>query len=77
MDGLAQIDRYNTVRDGVSVDGLTVRLFNPATGEWSLHWSDTVNPGVLLPPIVGKFNVYVGEFFGDEFVDGKKVLCRF
>jgi hypothetical protein len=77
LDGLGQLDRYRAVRDGSAIEGITLRLFNPATGEWSLHWADTVNPGVLLPPMVGGFNGEVGEFFGDEFVDGRKVLCRF
>ena len=77
LNGLGQLDRYRAVRDGNAVEGVTLRLFNPATGEWSLHWADTVNPGVLLPPMVGRFNGEVGEFFGDEFVDGRKVLCRF
>ena len=77
LNGLGQLDRYRAVRDGNAIEGVTLRLFNPATGEWSLHWADTVNPGVLLPPMVGRFNGDVGEFFGDEFVDGKKVLCRF
>jgi hypothetical protein len=77
LNGLGQLDRYRAVRDGNAIEGVTLRLFNPATGEWSLHWADTVNPGVLLPPMVGRFNGDVGEFFGDELVDGKKVLCRF
>jgi hypothetical protein len=77
LEGLGQLDRFRAVRDGNAIEGVTLRLFNPATGEWSLHWADTVNPGVLLPPMVGRFNGDVGEFFGDEFVDGKKVLCRF
>jgi NIPSNAP len=77
LKGLGQLDRYRAVRDGNAIEGVTLRLFNPATGEWSLHWADTVNPGVLLPPMAGRFNGDVGEFFGDEFVDGKKVLCRF
>jgi hypothetical protein len=77
LNGLGQLDQYRAVRDGNAIEGVTLRLFNPATGEWSLHWADTVNPGVLLPPMVGRFTGDVGEFFGDEFVDGKKVLCRF
>jgi hypothetical protein len=77
LNGLGQLDRYNAVRDGGAVEGVTLRLFNPETGEWSLHWADTVRPGVLLPPMVGRFKGGVGEFFGDEMVDGKKVLCRF
>jgi len=77
LNGLGQLDRYSAMRDGHAIEGVTLRLFNPATGGWSLHWADTVNPGVLLPPMVGRFTGDVGEFFGDEFVNGKKVLCRF
>jgi|GEM_PF-719071 len=77
LDGFGQIDRYRAVRNGSPVDGITLRLFNPDTGEWSLHWADTVRTGVLQPPMVGRFKGGVGEFFGDESVDGKVVRCRF
>jgi len=77
LDGLGQIDRYRAVRDGSPIEGITLRLFNPETGEWSLHWADTVRAGVLLPPMVGRFTNGVGEFFGDEALDGRPVLCRF
>jgi NIPSNAP len=77
LNGLGQLDRYSAVRDRSPVEGITLRLFNPTTGEWSLHWADTVRAGVLLPPMVGRFNCNVGEFFGDETVDGRRVLCRF
>jgi hypothetical protein len=76
LDGLGQLDQYRALRDSNAIEGVTLRLFNPATGEWSLYWTDTVNPGVLLPPMVGRFNGDVGEFLGDEFVEGKRVLCR-
>ena len=77
LNGLGQLDRFSAIRDRSSVDGITLRLFNPATGDWSLHWADTVRAGVLLPPMVGRFKGNIGEFFGDETVDGKPVLCRF
>jgi hypothetical protein len=77
LDGFGQIDRYSTVRDGSRVEGITLRLFNPDKGEWSLYWADTVRTGVLLPPMVGRFTGGLGEFFGDETVDGRVVLCRF
>jgi hypothetical protein len=77
LNGVGQLDRYSVARDGATVEGITLRLFNPATGEWSLHWADTLRPGVLLPPMVGRFKGDLGEFFGDETVDGRKVLCRF
>jgi hypothetical protein len=77
LDGFGQIDRYSALRGGTTVEGITLRLFNPATGEWTLHWADTVRPGTFLPPMVGRFIGDVGEFFGEETVGTKKVLCRF
>jgi hypothetical protein len=77
LNGFGNLDQYQAVRNGQSIKGVTLRLFNPATGDWSLHWADTVRAGILLPPMIGRFNGDVGGFFGDEMVDGKKVLCRF
>src|SRR5262245_8972005 len=77
LDGFGHLDRYFAVRDGAPFEGMTLRLFDPATGQWSIHWADTAHARTLLPPMVGRFIGGVGEFYGDEMVDGKKVLCRF
>jgi hypothetical protein len=77
LDGLGQIDRYTAVREGKRIHGLTLRLLDPSTGEWTLYWADSVRPGKLLPPMVGRLSNGSGEFFGDEEVDGRPVLCRF
>jgi hypothetical protein len=77
LNGFGNLDQYEAVRNRQSIKGVTLRLFNPATGDWSIHWADTVRAGILLPPMIGRFNGDVGEFFGDEMVDDKKVLCRF
>jgi hypothetical protein len=77
LDGFGHLDRMTAVRDGSPFEGITLRLFDPTTGEWSIHWADTGRARTLLPPVVGRFSGGVGEFFGDETVDGKKVLCRF
>ena len=77
LDGFGHLDRYTAVRDGSPFEGITLRLFNPATGEWSIHWADTGAARTLMPPMIGRFIGGVGEFYGDETVDGRKVLCRF
>src|SRR5438874_12428931 len=74
---MANVDSYTTTGDGRAIYGTTVRLWDPKSDQWSLHWADTVRPGSLLPPMVGRFDGEAGEFFGDEEVDGRKVLCRF
>ncbi|HLJ86697.1 MAG TPA: hypothetical protein VKZ53_07725 [Candidatus Angelobacter sp.] len=77
LQGAGNIDRYAASRNGESFEGITLRLFNPATGEWSIYWADTVRPGILLPPMAGRFHGDLGEFFGEEEVAGRKVSCRF
>jgi hypothetical protein len=77
FNGLGQLDRYTALRDGKAIEGMTLRLLNPATGEWSLYWADNVRAGMLQLPMIGRFHGDTGEFFGVEEVDGKKVQCRF
>ena len=36
-----------------------------------------MRPGKVFPPMVGRFSGDLGEFFGDEEVDGRPVRCRF
>jgi hypothetical protein len=75
--GLGHVDAYSFVRHGRAIEGVALRLFDPATGCWSIHWADTSRPGRLLPPMTGQFQGPTGEFFGDEEVDGRLVRCRF
>lgn len=77
LGGLGNIDQFHAQRDGEKIEGMTLRLFNPETGEWTLYWADNVRPGKTLPPMVGRFKGDVGEFYGDEEVDGRPVRCRF
>lgn len=77
LDGSGNVDSYSAIRDGRAVHGATLRLFHPGTGEWSIYWADTIRPGVLCPPMAGKFEGKTGTFFGAEEVDGREVLCRF
>ena len=56
--------------------GLTLRLFNPATKQWSLYWASSTD-GLLTPPVIGGFRDGRGEFFGDDLDDGHPVQVRF
>jgi len=77
LDGFGHLDRYRAIRDGAPFEGITVRLFDPATAQWSIHWADTRYARTFLPPMTGRFVGGVGEFYGEESVRGKTVLCRF
>jgi hypothetical protein len=73
FEGMANVDEI-VFPDGVR--GLTLRLFNPATKEWSLNWSSS-DTGTLFPPVVGRFVDGRGVFYGDDTEGGTPVRVRF
>jgi len=43
-------------------EGLSLRLYNPQSRQWSLNFAN-INEGTLNPPAIGKFKNGRGEFF--------------
>lgn len=78
LGGLGHMDEVTFEREsGVSV-GLTVRLFNPTTHEWSIYWAASSYPtGVLEVPMIGKFKDGVGKFYALDTHEGRHIFSRF
>ena len=74
FDGAASFDEISFPTKGFS--GLTLRVYNPDTKEWSLYWASK-RTGTLLPPVVGSFTDGVGEFFGADTYNDIPILARF
>ena len=75
-DGRSQIEEFESDGSGGHIEGLTVRLYNPKTHQWSLYWANSKN-GTMEPPQVGEFRAGVGEFDAMDILDGKAILVRF
>ncbi|MEU1231732.1 hypothetical protein [Streptomyces sp. NPDC005828] len=74
-DGRAHVDEIVFPSEGFS--GLTLRLYEPETGEWTLNWSDS-RTGRLDPPVRGRFAADgTGEFHGTDSSAGRPVRVRF
>ena len=79
-DGRANVDefRVQSPTTGALIDGLTLRLYNPATAEWSLYWANASNGALSLPPTVGRFaDDGSGAFYDEEEIAGRQVLVRY
>ena len=76
MNGLGNLDENIIHMKSGLVHAITLRLFNPASKEWSIHWS-TDRMGVLDIPMIGSFKDRVGEFYSQETHDGMHVYSRF
>jgi len=79
LKGIGNMDFFRTAYNQVNgkpYEGLTLRLFNPATRLWSLYWVDS-NSGTMDPPVVGSFEGNVGNFYCKDVFKGKPILVRF
>ncbi|MDR3083019.1 MAG: hypothetical protein LBV60_19210, partial [Streptomyces sp.] len=57
--------------------GMTLRLYEPDTGQWSLYWANSTT-GRLFPPVRGGFRADgTGLFEGDDTHHGKPVRVRY
>jgi len=58
------------------IEGLSLRLYNPQSRQWSLNFSNS-RGGTLSPPTIGEFKNGRGEFHAQETLDGRAILVRF
>ena len=63
--------------DGPSghLEGLSLRLYNPQSRQWSLNFANSA-AGVMSQPTVGEFKNGRGEFFDQEPFNGRMILVR-
>lgn len=74
LGGGGNVDRY--VIPSQHFEGMTLRLFDPATQLWSIHWADN-RRFRLDPPLTGRFENDLGTFYGDDTHDGIAIRVRF
>jgi hypothetical protein len=76
-DGRAQIEEFETDNPTTGhIEGLTLRLYNPQTHQWSLYWANSKD-GAMAPPQIGQFQNGVGEFYAQDTLNGKLIFVRF
>src|ERR1700689_1710937 len=75
-DGRAQLDTIEMDGSTGHIEGLTLRLFNPQTHQWSLYWA-TSRIAKLDPPQVGEFKNGHGDFYAQDNINGRTILIRY
>jgi hypothetical protein len=73
--GAANVDEINCPDQGFS--GLSVRLLDQETGDWSIYWVNSRDGVLGLPPVSGRFEDGVGRFYADEVLQGRSIRTRF
>ena len=76
MNGRANL--VELVMDGPAghFEGLSLRLYNPESRQWSLNFSNLAS-GTMSIPTIGEFKNGRGEFFNQETLKGRSIFVRF
>jgi hypothetical protein len=75
-DGRANLGELNVSGPSGSIQGLSLRTYNPETGQWHIHWANSRN-GEVGPAMVGGFKDGIGLFYNQERFNGQYIFVRF
>jgi len=75
-NGRANLEEFQADSSQGHIEGLTLRLYNPQSHQWSIYWANGKD-GILGQPMIGEFKNGRGEFFDQEPWKGRVVYVRF
>jgi ketosteroid isomerase-like protein len=75
-DGRANLVELEVEGPAGRIEGLSLRLYNPESRQWSLNFASS-SGGTLFVPTIGEFKQGRGEFYNQETLNGRAILVRF
>ncbi|MPZ19201.1 MAG: hypothetical protein GEV06_15005 [Luteitalea sp.] len=75
-NGRANLGELQVESSTTRIEGLSLRLYNPQSRQWSISWANS-RDGSLGPPMIGEFTNGRGEFFNQEMFQGRAIFVRF
>jgi hypothetical protein len=76
-NGGAHIEEFETSGASGRVEGLTLRIYDRESHQWSIYWANSKNGQLGIPAMVGEFKNGVGEFYDQEPYNGRMIFVRF
>jgi hypothetical protein len=73
--GRANLVELEVDGPGGHIEGLSLRLYDPRSRQWSLNFANA-GTGALGVPTVGEFRNRIGEFYDQEPFAGRMILVR-
>jgi len=75
-DGQGNLEEYVANSPEGRIRGLALRLYDPRSRQWSIHWSSSAL-GTRDRAMVGEFENGRGEFYNQDQFEGREILVRF
>jgi hypothetical protein len=76
LDGRANLVELKVNGPAGRIEGMSLRLYNPQSRQWSLNFAN-INDGQLTRPAIGEFKSGRGEFFNEDTLNGRAIYVRF
>jgi len=79
LDSNANFEQFEVTSPDkkLHIKAQTLRLYNPASRQWSIYLVDLDNGTLDVPPVVGGFTGNRGEFYHQEQFKGRTILVRY
>jgi hypothetical protein len=79
LDTNANFEQFEVQASGTHLlfRGQALRMYNPASRQWSIYGLDLDKGELSLPPLIGQFTGKRGEFFDSELRNGRMVQVRY
>jgi hypothetical protein len=75
-NGHANVGELEVGSATAHIEGLSLRLYNPQSRQWSIYWSNS-RDGAVGAPMIGQFKNGQGEFFNQDTFQGSAIFVRF
>src|SRR5215218_1111087 len=76
LDGRANLVELKVNGPAGRIEGLSLRLYNPQSRQWSLNFAN-ISDGQLTTPSIGEFKNGRGEFYNQDTYNGRAIFVRF
>lgn len=74
--GAANLGEIDIAGPAGRIEGLSLRVYNPQSGQWSVSFANRAG-GTLGAPMIGGFKDGRGEFYDQEDFNGRSIFVRF
>jgi hypothetical protein len=75
-NGAANLGEIDIAGPAGRIEGLSLRVYNPQSGQWSVSFANRAG-GTLGAPMIGGFKNGRGEFYDQEDFNGRSIFVRF
>lgn len=76
LDGRANLVELKVNGPAGRIEGMSLRLYNPQSRQWSLNFAN-INDGQLTRPAIGEFKNGRGEFYNEDTYNGRAIFVHF